>query len=336
MGKFYLVTGGAGFIGSHIASALLARGDRVRILDNLSTGKLENIPKGADFVKASITNSKAITKAFKDIDGVFHCAALPRVQVSIENPMETNEINITGTLNVILAARDAGVKRIIYSASSSAYGDQDTLPLHEGMKPNPKSPYGLQKYVGEHYMRLASMFYGLETVSLRYFNVFGPRMAFEGAYVTVIAIFLRQRAQGKPLTITSDGTQTRDFTYIDDVVAANLTAMESQNVGKGEIINIGAGSNHSVNEVAKAFEWKTTNIPPRIEPHDTLANRNLAKKLLNWEPKTEFFEGLNKTMSWFVTLPSAAYEKDYARGRRPTQLRKNRATSRRAAKIQKS
>ncbi len=335
MSKTYLVTGGAGFIGSHIAQALLARGDRVRILDNLSTGRKENIPKGAQFVKASITDSKAIKKAFKDIHGVFHCAALPRVQVSIERPLETNEINITGTLNVVLAAREAGVKRIVYSASSSAYGDQNRLPLYEAMKPNPKSPYGLQKYVGEHYMRLASMFYGLETVSLRYFNVFGPRMAFEGAYVTVIAIFLRQRAEGNPLTITSDGTQTRDFTYIDDVVAANLAAMESENIGKGEVINIGAGSNHSVNEVAKAFEWKTTNIPPRVEPHDTLADRNLAKKLLDWEPRTEFFEGLKNTMLWFKTLASAAYEKNYARGRRPAKLRQDRAPAGRAREGQK-
>lgn len=299
MSKNYLVTGGAGFIGSHICEALLARGDKVRILDNFSTGKRENVPKGVEIFEASITNADAIKPAFSGIDGVFHTAAIPRVQVSIEQPEETNEVNITGTLNVLLAAREAKVKRLVYSASSSAYGDQTVMPLHEDMKPNPKSPYGLQKYVGEHYCRLASMFWGLETVSLRYFNVFGSRMAFEGAYVTVIAIFLRQKMEGNPLTITGDGTQTRDFTYIDDVVNANLLAMDGQKAGKGEVINIGAGSNHSVNEVAKIIGGPTTNLPPRIEPHDTLARITLAKELLGWEPKVQFLDGMARTIESF-------------------------------------
>lgn len=302
MSKLFLVTGGAGFIGSHISQALLARGYRVRVLDNLSTGSLHNIPKGVEFIEASITNLPSIQKAFQNVEGVFHTAALPRVQVSIERPQETNEVNITGTLNVLLAAKAAGVKRVVYSASSSAYGDQTTLPLHEGMKLHPKSPYGLQKYVGEHYMRLASMFWGLETVSLRYFNVYGPRMAFEGAYVTVIAIFLRQQSLNQPLTITGDGTQTRDFTYVADIVEANLLAMESQKVGSGEVINIGAGNNHSVNEVAKIIGGPTMNIPPRVEPHDTLADNRFAKELLGWTPKVSFKEGMEKTKNWFRGL----------------------------------
>lgn len=300
MSKKYLITGGAGFIGSHISAALLKRGDSVRVLDNFSTGKRENLQKGVELVEASITDPVAIADAFNGIDGVFHTAALPRVQLSIEQPFETNDTNVTGTLNVILAAKNAGVKRLIYSASSSAYGDQAVLPLHEGMKPNPKSPYGLQKYVGEHYAKLASMFWGLETVSLRYFNVFGPRMAFAGAYVTVIAVFMQQKSLNQPLTITGDGTQTRDFTFVDDVVRANLLAMDCEKVGAGEIINIGAGSNHTVNEVAKIIGGKTQNIPPRIEPHDTLADNSLAEKLLGWVTQMGFDEGMKKTLEWFA------------------------------------
>ncbi len=301
MGKHYLVTGGAGFIGSHIVEALLKRGDAVRILDDFSSGKRENVPADVEVVEASITDPGAIAPAFKGIDGVFHCAAIPRVQFSIEKPRETNEVNITGTLNVLLAAKEAGVKRVVYSASSSAYGDHPSLPLHEEMKPNPKSPYGLQKYVGEHYLNMASLFWGVETVSLRYFNVYGPRLAFKGAYVTVIAVFLQQKARGEPMTITSDGTQTRDFTYIDDVVSANLLAMERANVGAGEVINIGAGSNHTVNEVAKLMGGPVVHIPPRVEPHDTLADNRRAKELLGWIPQMPFEEGLKRTVEWFTT-----------------------------------
>ena len=299
MSSFFLVTGGAGFIGSHVAEALLKRGDRVRILDNFSTGKRENIQAGAEVFEADIRDPKAMRGAFQGVDGVFHLAALPRVQLSIEQPLETHEANINGTLNVLLAAKEAGVKRVIYSASSSAYGDQDTLPLHEDMRPNPKSPYGLQKYVGEHYARLASLFWGVETVSLRYFNAYGPRMASGGAYVTVISVFLQQKARGEALTITGDGTQTRDFTYVGDIVRANLMAMESDRVGKGEVMNIGAGSNHSVTEVAAMIGSPVVHIAPRVEPHDTLADIRRAKELLAWEPQTQFEDGLKKTVEWF-------------------------------------
>lgn len=328
--KHYLVTGGAGFIGSHIAKALLEQGDRVRIIDNLSTGSREKIPEGAEFIKADITNLQKITPYFKEIDGVFHTAAIPRVQTSIEQPLETNEANINGTLNVLLAARAEKVKRVIYSASSSAYGDQREMPLHEKMKPNPMSPYGLQKYVGEHYAKLASMFWDVETASLRYFNVYGPNMAFAGAYVTVIAVFLQQKARNEALTITGDGTQTRDFTYVDDVVLANLLAMESEKVGKGEVMNIGAGENHSVNEVAERIGGPAVNIAPRIEPHDTLANRSLAKKLLGWEPKIPFDEGLTHTIEWFANLQSNEQTKNYSRSRRASKLHEDRAAPRRS------
>lgn len=295
----YLVTGGAGFIGPHLVKALLERGDKVRVLDNFSTGKKENVPQGTELIEASITDFEKIKPVFQGIDGVFHAAALPRVQFSIEHPRESHEANITGTLNVLLAAKEAGVERVVFSSSSSIYGDQTELPLNEEIKADPKSPYGLQKYVGEGYCKMASMFWGVETVSLRYFNVYGPGLTFEGAYTTVIAVFLKQRAEGQPLTITGDGTQTRDFTYIDDVVRANLLAMESEKIGKGEVINIGAGSNKSVNEIAAYFKHPTTNIPPRVEPHDTLADISRAKELLDWEPQIKFEDGLKKTMEWY-------------------------------------
>ncbi len=295
----YLVTGGAGFIGSHITRALIDRGDQVRILDNFSTGNRSNLHPKAELIEADLRTLEAIRPAFKDIDGVFHVAALPRVQVSIQNPIETNAVNITGTLHVLLAAQDAHVRRVVYSGSSSAYGDPASLPLREDMKPNPKSPYGLQKYVGEEYTRLASVFWNLETVSLRYFNVYGPGMALEGAYVTVMTYFNRQRLRGEPLTIAGDGTQTRDFTFIDDVVQANLLAMGSHNVGHGEVINVGAGDNHTINEVAKIIGGPTVQTEPRIEPHDTLADNRKAKELLGWQPTVPFQDGLRRTVEWF-------------------------------------
>lgn len=286
--KSFLVTGGAGFIGSHVAEALLARGDRVRVLDNFSTGKRSNVPKGVELFELDITQLESIRPAFEGVDGVFHLAALPRVQISIERPLETHHANITGTLNVLLAAKDAKVRRLVYSASSSAYGDTDVLPEPETLLPQPLSPYGLQKYVGEHYARLFAQLYGMETVSLRYFNVYGPRMADEGAYLTVIAVFLRERAAGRPLPITGDGTQTRDFTHVRDVVRANLLAMESSRVGKGEVLNIGNGENRSVNDVAKSIGGPTLNLPPRIEPHDTLADNRRAGELLGWRPEEDY------------------------------------------------
>lgn len=286
--KTYLVTGGAGFIGSHVAEALLARGDRVRVVDNFSTGKRSNVPAGVDLLEADITDLDSIRPAFQGADGVFHLAALPRVQISIERPLDTHHTNITGTLNVLLAARDAKVRRLVYSGSSSAYGDTDVMPESETLLPRPLSPYGLQKYVGEHYARLFAILYGIETVSLRYFNVYGPRMADEGAYVTVIAVFLRERAAGRPLPIAGDGTQTRDFTHVRDVIRANLLAMESSRVGKGEVLNIGNGENRSVNDVARTIGGPTVQIPARIEPHDTLADNRLARELLGWRPEEDY------------------------------------------------
>ncbi len=298
-----LVTGGAGFIGSHIVDALVERGNEVRVVDDFSTGRREYCNPTAKLFEADIRNLEAIRPAFSGIETVFHEAALPRVQQSIDNPLETNAVNVTGTINVLLASRDAGVRRVIYAASSAAYGDPVSLPLSEDMKVNPKSPYGLQKYVGEEYLKLAALFWGLETVSLRYFNVYGPRMSDVGAYATVIAIFNRQKRAGEPLTITGDGTQTRDFTHIDDVVRANLLALESAAVGKGEVINIGAGEHHSVNEVAALVGGPTKQIAPRVEPHDTQADITRARTLLGWEPQVPFAVGVASTVAWYQRQP---------------------------------
>jgi len=287
-----VVVGGAGFIGSQVADALVGRGFDVHIIDNLSGGKKENINPKAVLHTADIRNLASIKPIIKGAQYVFHLAALPRVQYSIEHPEETHEVNVTGTVNVLVASKEGEVQRVIYSASSSAYGDQKTLPLVETMAPAPKSPYGLHKYIGEQYCRVWSEVYGLETVSLRYFNVYGPRLNPDGAYALAIGKFLKQRSEEKPLTITGDGTQTRDFTHIRDVVRANLLAMESAKVGKGEVINIGAGRNHSINALAKLIGGSHEYIEKRLEPHDTLADNSLAKKLLGWRPEVSFEEGI--------------------------------------------
>ncbi len=293
----YLVTGGAGFIGGHIVDALIARGDTVRILDNFSTGSRTNVHPQAELVEGDLTRPADVARACIGIDGVFHVAALPRIPLSIAEPQRTHDSNVNGTLNLLVAAKDAGVKRIVYSASSSAYGNQPILPLVETMQAAPTNPYGLQKHIGELYMTVFASIYGIETVSLRYFNVYGPRMATEGAYVTVMSAFLRQRAAGELLTITGDGEQTRDFTHVRDVVAANILAMESVHVGKGEVVNIGAGENHSVNEIARAVGGPVVHIAARPgEMRNTLADTTRAKILLGWEPKVRFAEGMEELM----------------------------------------
>lgn len=287
-----IVVGGAGFIGSHVSDALVERGFEVHIIDNMSGGKKENLNPKATFHKADIRELETIKPIIKGAKYVFHLAALPRVQYSIEHPEETHEVNVTGTQNVLIASKEGGVERVIYSASSSAYGDQKVMPLVETMTPNPKSPYGLHKYVGEVYAKVWSEVYGLETVSLRYFNVYGPRINPEGAYPLAIGKFLQQLKAGKPLTIWGDGTQTRDFTNVRDVVRANLLAMESKKVGKGEVINIGNGKNFSVNELAKLIGGSVVHEAPRVEPHDTLADNSLARKLLGWVPEVSLEEGI--------------------------------------------
>ncbi|MEA3464239.1 MAG: NAD-dependent epimerase/dehydratase family protein, partial [Patescibacteria group bacterium] len=269
-------------------------GDDVIIIDNLSTGKKENINSQAKFYEVDIRNLEKIKPLFDGVDYVFHLAAFARVQPSIEDPITANDINLNGTLNVLTSARDAKVKKVIYSASSSAYGGQKKMPLREDMPVHTLSPYGLQKYVGELYCGLFSEIYGLPTVSLRYFNIYGKRQLLEGAYCLVMGIFVRQRLAGEPMTIINDGEQRRDFTSVVDAVRANILAAESDRVGKGEVINIGKGKNYSVNELAKMIGGPTKFIGNAIEPKETLADNSLAKELLGWEPTVDLPEWLEE------------------------------------------
>ena len=289
-----IVTGGAGFIGSNLVDALVERGDEVVVIDNLSGGTKENINTEADFHQIDICDLEAIRPLFKDADLCFHLAAKPRVQFSIENPQETHNVNVTGTLNILEASREAGLSRVVFSSSSSIYGDQDIMPIVETMEANPKSPYGLHKYIGERYARVWSEVYSLQTVSLRYFNVYGPRQSAEGAYALVIAKFLEQVKQGQKMTITGDGEQTRDFTHIRDVVKANLFSAESDKVGSGEAINIGAGNNVSINKIAELIGGEIEYIPPRFEPKNTLADNQRARDLLGWEPQVSIEDGIKE------------------------------------------
>ncbi len=291
-----VVTGGAGFIGSHLTNFLIEQGLEVTVIDNLSAGKKEKVNEKAKLVVADICDLDVITPHFTQADYVFHFAALPRVQFSIEHPVETHEANVTGTMNVFLAAREAKVKRVVYSASSSAYGDSKVMPLHEDLPASPKSPYGLHKYIGELYARVMNEVYALPTVSLRYFNVYGPGQDPDGPYALVIGRFLKQKAEGKPLTVTGDGEQTRDFTHVKDVVRANWLAATSDKVGHGEVINIGAGNNISINKLAKLIGGPIEYVPARLEPKHTLADNKKAKELLGWSPTIIFEDGLKELL----------------------------------------
>jgi len=291
-----LITGGAGFIGSNLVDRLIEKDHEVLVIDNLSTGKKENLNPKAKFFNLDLRDFEKIKPIFEGVDFVFHLAALPRVPLSVAKPRETNEINITATLNTLVAAKDAKVKRFVYSSSSSIYGVGNDLPLKESMTVLPISPYALQKYVGELYCRIfSSDLYNLPTVSLRYFNVYGPRQPEQGSYVPVIGLFLTQKKKGLALTITEDGEQTRDFTHVSDVVNANILAMESDKVGKGEAINIGAGENYTVNRIAELVGGETKYIPARPgDIRETLADISLAKELLGWEPKISLEQGINQ------------------------------------------
>ncbi|HTW86618.1 MAG TPA: NAD-dependent epimerase/dehydratase family protein [Candidatus Binataceae bacterium] len=289
-----LVTGGAGFIGSHLVDALVARGLSVRALDNLAAGRRENLNPRAEFVAADIRHPESIAAAFAGVECVFHTAALPRVMLSIDDPLATHLTNVDGTLNVLIAARDAGVRQVIYSGSSSVYGDQATLPLIESMTPNPLNPYALQKLVGEQYCRMFHRLFGLETVALRYFNVYGPRMTSEGAYVTVLGVFMRARREGRALPIHGDGEQTRDFTHVRDVVRANLAAMDTR-VGQGRVLNVGSGRRISVNRIAALFGGQTVHLPTRpAETRDTLADLTEVKRVLGWTPEIDSEAGMRE------------------------------------------
>lgn len=288
-----IVTGGAGFIGSHIVDALIERGYEVHIIDNLSSGKKENINSKAVFHDVDIKDYENLSPIFKDTKYVFHEAAIPQVEYSIRNPIETNDVNVNGLLNILEASRLNKVTRLVFASSSAIYGNQGNISLVENMSVNPISPYGAQKYMGEQYCKLYSQIYGVGTVSLRYFNVYGSRQSHEGTHASVIAKFLNLRKLNKPLIITGDGKQTRDFVHVSDIVNANILALESDLVGKGEVINIGGKEGISINNIAKIIGGDVEYIDARTEPRNSQADTSLAKKLLNWEAKVGLKTGLN-------------------------------------------
>jgi len=315
----YLITGIAGFIGSTLAHALVERGDEVRGIDNLCTGSLENmadIRDRIDFQKMDLQDVAGMKTACEGMEYVLHEAALASVPRSVKDPLTSHESNINGTLNLLLAAREAKVRRIVYAASSSAYGDQPTQPKQEEMLPLPLSPYAVQKLSCEYYIQSFYRSYGLEGVCLRYFNIFGPRQAADSPYSGVIAKFTTSMMAGETPTIFGDGLTSRDFNYVDNAVSANLLACQAPStVASGRVFNIGTGESHTLNEVYAAiagllgFTGKPTYGPPRAgDIKHSLANIDRASKELGYQPKARFIEGLRKTVAWYV----AANEKSEA------------------------
>ncbi|MEK7540620.1 MAG: NAD-dependent epimerase/dehydratase family protein [Patescibacteria group bacterium] len=296
----YLVTGGAGFIGSHLADKLIEQNHKVIIIDDLSAGKKENLNPKAKFYQLDICDFKKIKPIFKGVDFVFHLAAIPRVPFSIENPVLTSKVNILGTINVFKSAADHKCKRVVFASSSSVYGNQEKLPLKESMTPNPLSPYGLQKLVGEQFAKMFNSLYEVPIVCLRYFNVYGPRIDFNSDYSLVLGKFLRLNSEKKPLTIFGDGEQTRGFCFVEDVMNANIKAMESEKIKGGEFINIGQEKSYSINYLSKLIGGQVRYLPPRPgDPLHTQADISLARNLLSWEPKVDFEKGVEITKKWF-------------------------------------
>ena len=302
--KKVIVTGGAGFIGSHLTELLLSRGYHVIIIDDLSTGKKANIEPllksiKVEFIQDSITNLPLLQNLFQGVDFVFHQAALSSVPRSVEDPLSTNEVNITGTLNVLLAARDNNVKKVIYASSSSVYGDTPTLPKREDMIPHPQSPYALTKLVGEYYCRIFHQIYNLPTICLRYFNVYGPRQDSDSQYAAVIPISITRLSQDKPPIIYGDGEQTRDFTFVKDVIQANIIGAESDANG---IFNIGRGENSTINDLAKTIinlvgkDLQSEYRPPRVgDVKHSLADISRARAI-GYEPQYSLEDGLRETI----------------------------------------
>ena len=286
----YVVTGGAGFIGSNLVDKLVSQNHEVHVIDNFISGKKENCNRKAQYHKIDISdidNFSKIKKILFDVDTVFHLAALARVQPSILNPVKYELNNSIGIVNMLKSSEEMNVRRFVYSSSSSVYGPTEKLPSLESDLPNPISPYANQKYYGELCCKMFHQLYGIETVSLRYFNVFGERQNIGGAYATVIGIFIDQFKNGKSLTINGDGNQKRDFTYVGDVVTANILSSTSKKVGKGDILNIGSGKNITINTIANLIGSKTIHVDPVNEPHANLANISKAKDLLGWEPSVK-------------------------------------------------
>jgi nucleoside-diphosphate-sugar epimerase len=307
-GKLYMVTGGAGFIGSNIVEGLVKRGDRVRVLDNLSTGYRENLAAFPDveLIVGDLRNAADVKRAVAGVHGVFHEAALRSVPRSVDDPLSTDAVNVAGTLGLLMACREAGVKRLVYASSSSVYGDDPTLPQRETQAPRPISPYAVSKLAAEHYCRVFARLYGVETVALRYFNVFGPRQNPESKYSAVIPRFLDLSLQGEALEIHGDGEQSRDFSYIDNVVQANLLAMDTEGVS-GEAMNVACGDRHSLLEIVDAiadFQGKrptVIHVAPRAgDVRHTQADIAKARKLMGYEPRVDFADGMRRTLRYFT------------------------------------
>ena len=303
----YLVTGGAGFIGSHLSEELVRRGHTVRVADSLITGKrsnLNHIP-GVEFVEGDLAEMEFATRVVTGCDYVLHQAAIPSVPRSVKDPITSNRANVDATLNVLVAARDAGVRRLVFAGSSSAYGDTPTLPKHEDMPTNPLSPYALQKVVGEQYLQMFTKLYGLETVSIRYFNVFGPRQDPSSPYSGVISVFATALLENRPPKIYGDGEQTRDFTYVANVVDGVLRACEATGAS-GQVINVATGGRISLNELFKEMKkivGASVN-PEYVDPRqgdvrDSQADIRKAKDILGYKPTVSFEEGLKRTIEWY-------------------------------------
>lgn len=308
-----LVTGGAGFIGSHIVDSLLNEGFEVAVVDSLETGRLENLAqhqgrKELHFIKGDIRNYSMIEETLDEVDAVFHEAALVSVALSVEDPILTNDVNVTGTLNLLKASLDLGVKRFVYASSAAVYGDTSYALKKEDMIPNPTSPYAVSKFAAENYVRLFHELYGMETVSLRYFNAYGPRQTFDihSAYGSVMTVFINRLLKNMPLIIYGDGEQTRDFVYIKDIVNANMLALKSNNVA-GEAFNIGSGMCVTINQVAETLknimkrkDLKSIYSDPR--PGDVrhgYANVNKAEEILGYSPTVSLQEGLGELVKWY-------------------------------------
>jgi len=314
----YVVTGGAGFIGSNTVDELVRRGETVIVLDDLSSGKEDNLAEvrsKISFIKGSITDLEAVRKAMQSADYVIHLAARTSVPRSVKDPIDTNKINVEGTLNVLVAARDAKVKRLVFAASSSAYGETPTLPKVETMQPEPISPYGVAKYAGELYSQTFGRVFGLENVSLRYFNIFGPRQDPDSPYSGVLAKFCTAFLEKTQPLVFGDGEQSRDFTFVENAVAANLLACEAPNAS-GKVFNVGTGTRITLNQTLALLANLTGNkLETKYEPsrdgdiRDSQADITQAREILNYEPLVNFEEGLRRTIEWYREAQAKALAK---------------------------